>query len=139
MRYMMLIAVLSTLLMAGFVKVGETVEERSSGLVWQDDHAVEEKELLYDEAKVYCESLSLAGSSDWRLPTLYELQSIVDLTRYDPALQRGFHFGLSKNYWSITPYADDETRAWAVDFKSGSTEHSRHSYDYYVRCVRDMK
>ena len=139
MKMAVLIGVFSTLLMAEFVKVGETVEERAHHQVWQDNSAVEEKALLFEEAKSYCEGLSIAGQEDWHLPTLYELQRIVDLTRYDPALQRGFHFGLSKNYWSSTPYADDSSRAWEIDFKSGSTEHSRHSYDFYVRCIRDMK
>jgi len=139
MKWIVWMGMFSTLLMAEFIKVGETVEERGHHQLWQDNSAVEEKELLFEEAKKYCEGLRFEGHEDWRLPTLYELQRIVDLTRYDPALQRGFHFGLSKNYWSSTPYADDSSRAWEIDFKSGSTEHSRHSYDFYVRCVRDMK
>ncbi len=128
-----------TALMADFVKKGDTVHDSDTKLVWQDNVAVEGKEMFYSEANSYCKKLSLAGAEDWRLPTVHELQSIVDLTRYDPALKRGFHFAASESYWSSTLYADDAVRAWDVDFKSGSTEHNRHSYVYYVRCVRGGK
>ena len=126
-----------SLLMASFVNLGDSVSDSVNNLQWQDNVAVEEKELRYTEAKSYCEALVLNRCDDWRLPTVYELQSTVDLTRYDPALQRGFHFGLSENYWSSTPYADEKDRAWFINFKSGSVEHSRHSYAFYTRCVRD--
>jgi len=128
-----------TVLMADFVKKGETVHDSETKLVWQDNVAVEGKEMLFSEANSYCKKLSLAGAEDWRLPTVEELQGIVDLTRYDPALKRGFHFAASESYWSSTLYADDKDRAWDVNFKSGSTEHNRHSYVYYVRCVRGGK
>lgn len=128
-----------TALMADFVKKGDTVHDSETKLIWQDNIAVEGKEMLYGEAKSYCKKLSLAGVEDWRLPTVEELQSIVDLTRYDPAIKRGFHFAASESYWSSTLYADDADRAWDVNFKSGSMENNRHSYDYYVRCVRDEK
>ncbi len=123
-------------LMADFVKKGDVVHDSERKLMWQDNGAVESKEVLYGEAKAYCEKLSLAEHDDWRLPTVHELQSIVDLTRYEPAIQRGFHFVASESYWSSTLYADDKDRAWNVDFKSGSTQNSRHSYAFYVRCVR---
>ncbi len=123
-------------LMADFVKKGDVVHDSERKLMWQDNGAVESKEVHYGEAKAYCEKLSLAEHDDWRLPTVHELQSIVDLTRYEPAIQRGFHFVASESYWSSTLYADDKDRAWNVDFKSGSTQNSRHSYAFYVRCVR---
>ena len=128
-----------TVLMADFVKKGDTVVDSASGLMWQDSSVVESREVLYGEANTNCKRLSLAGHDDWRLPTVHELQSIVDLTRYDPAIQRGFHFVASESYWSSTLYADDKVRAWNIDFKSGSTQNSRHSYDFYVRCVRGGK
>jgi hypothetical protein len=138
MKMILLVLFGFTSLFADLQRIDNSVVDTASKLVWQDNGDVEKKELLYDEAKQYCTVLNLDNRSTWRLPTVYELQSIVDLTQYDPALQRGFHFGLSKDYWSVTPYADDKDRAWFVDFKSGSVEHSRRSYDFYVRCVSDQ-
>ncbi len=137
MKIVVLSMLVVSFLMADFVKVDAGVSDSVKKLVWQDNESVEVKELRYTEAKAYCEGLTLAKQDNWRLPTVYELQSTVDLNRYDPALQRGFHFGLSENYWSSTPYADEKDRAWFINFKSGSIEHSRHSYAFYVRCVRD--
>jgi len=138
MKIVLFVVLGFTFLLADLHRVENSVVESEHKLLWQDSVDVEKKELLYSEAKVYCAGLTLDKYDDWRLPTVYELESIVDLTQYDPALQRGFHFGLSENYWSSTLYADDKERAWFINFKSGSVEHSRHSYDFYVRCVRDQ-
>ena len=136
MKIVLLIMMGFSILMAEFIKKDEVVRDTESALLWQDNSAVESTEVVYGGAKAYCKQLELAGHNDWRLPTVIELQSIVDLTRYDPAIKRGFHFTASESYWSSTLYADDADRAWDVNFKSGSTEHNRHSYDFYVRCVR---
>ncbi|WP_432735289.1 DUF1566 domain-containing protein [Maridesulfovibrio sp. FT414] len=56
-----------------------TVEDKATGLIWQQ--ADSGKKLNWEEALAYCENLSLAGRSDWRLPNVKELQSIVDYTR----------------------------------------------------------
>lgn len=123
-------------LMAEFIKNGNTVLDTKTKLVWQDNSDVADKEMLYSEADAYCKALVLSGYKDWRLPSLTELQNIVDFTRYEPSINRIFEYTGTDNHWSSTLYTDDADRAWAVDFKSGGTSHNRHSYDYYVRCVR---
>ncbi|MBW2276802.1 MAG: DUF1566 domain-containing protein, partial [Deltaproteobacteria bacterium] len=40
----------------------------------------------WSEAAPYCEGLSWGGHSDWRLPDRWELESIVDLGTFDPAI-----------------------------------------------------
>ena len=139
MRFIMILGLLHLMLHAAFVKEGAVVKETESALFWQDSEAVESTSMLYAEAVTYCQALVIEEKEDWRLPTLIELQTLIDYNRYDPALQRGFHFGLSKVYWSVSPYANDKDRAWHIDFKSGVSDHSRHSYDYNVRCVRSVK
>ena len=39
--------------------------------------------LTYEEAKKYAAELRLGGYEDWRVPTMEELESIVDNTRTD--------------------------------------------------------
>jgi len=56
-----------------------TITDRATGLVWQE--ADSGKGMNWQEALAYAEGLTLAGHSDWRLPSVKELQSIVDYTR----------------------------------------------------------
>lgn len=57
----------------------QTVTDRSTGLVWtKNDNG---SGVLWKDALAYCEGLTLAGRSDWRLPNAKELQYIVDYSR----------------------------------------------------------
>ncbi len=106
------------------------------GLEWQDDSASKTVKRDYSGAKAYCEALTLAGKSDWRLPTIKELQSIVDIGKYKPAIKSGFKNVASGDYWSSSVDVSDSGSAWDVYFKGGYTfDHSK-SDECYVRCVR---
>ncbi|MGD8456142.1 MAG: DUF1566 domain-containing protein [Anaerolineales bacterium] len=56
-----------------------TVIDQSTGLVWQQGDSGEG--MGWGDALNYCESLTLAGQDDWRLPNAKELQYIVDYER----------------------------------------------------------
>ena len=53
------------------------VIDHATGLVWQDDNESKTIELHPEDAIAYCKNLTLAGRS-WRLPNIYELDSILD-------------------------------------------------------------
>ena len=66
----------------------DTVTDNSTGLMWMKKdnghYGVGHPQyggLNWPEALDYCENLSLAGYTDWRLPNAKELQYIVDYTR----------------------------------------------------------
>jgi len=63
-----------------FVNNGDgTITDDATGLMWmQDDNGTG---VLWKDALSYAENLTYAGHSDWRLPDVKELQSIVDYTR----------------------------------------------------------
>lgn len=59
-----------------------TITDEATGLMWaQDDESVT---LNWKNALAYADTFKLAGYSDWRLPNVKELQSIVDY-RYSPS------------------------------------------------------
>ncbi len=63
-----------------FVDNGDgTVSDLATGLMWAK--ADNGKGIEWIEALPYAEGATLAGHSDWRLPNVKELQSIVDYTR----------------------------------------------------------
>ena len=122
---------------ASFLLASETVTTSSTGLMWQDNSEAKNTKRDWEEALHYCAKLSLAGHSDWRLPNIKELQSIVDVGRYKPSIQKGFkNVSTSDYYWSSSVFVSDSKGAWIVYFKNGYTYRYDKSYEYYVRCVR---
>ena len=56
-----------------------TISDKATGLMWmQNDN---QEGILWQEALNYAENYEFAGYSDWRLPNVKELQSIVDYSR----------------------------------------------------------
>jgi|GEM_PF-2478803 len=113
-----------------------TVTDTSTGLMWQQETA---DSMTWEEAITYCEALSFAGYTDWRLPNRNELHSIVDYDRYAPAIDtNAFSDTMSSYYWSSTTNDDHTDRAWIVNFSSGNnySNYKSYTYSYYVRAVR---
>jgi hypothetical protein len=117
-----------------------TVSDSCTGLLWQK--ADDGNTRTWCNALDYCETLSLAGFNDWRLPNLRELQSIIDYSNRDPAIDGSFDVTTGRR-WSSTPLADSAgapNRAWIVSF--GGTEdaswfESDMASTYFVLAVRE--
>jgi hypothetical protein len=121
---------------ASFVDNGNgTVTDRSTGLMWQQ--AAAPGTMTWEQALAYCENLTLAGHTDWRLPNRNELQSIVDFTRDNPAINTTFFPGTGVSfYWSSTTCADNTAYAWHVYFCGGLMINGNKSSSSFVRAVR---
>jgi hypothetical protein len=59
-----------------------TVSDLVTGLMWQQDPG---KKMTYDQAAPGASDLSLAGYSDWRLPSIKELYSLIQFNGLDPS------------------------------------------------------
>jgi VWFA-related protein len=113
-----------------------TVTDTATGLMWQQ--ADDGQARTWQNALSYCEALDLAGQTDWRLPDIRELQSIVDDGRYYPAINSTFNCQ-STFYWSGSTHPDPDWPDWAwyVDFHYGYAYPAKPKSDsHYVRCVR---
>jgi hypothetical protein len=133
MRFLILIMIGLSLANASDVYVDSAI-----GLIWQDNNDAKSVKKEWEGAKKYCVNLELNGHSDWRLPSIKELQSIVDISRYKPAIKKGFkNVNKSSGYWSSSVYVADSKLALLVNFENGHTG-SNYIFleDYYVRCVR---
>ncbi len=91
----------------------------------------------WEAAITYCKSLSLADHTDWRLPEIKELESLVGGTAYNPSIDSAFFPAtVSSSYWSASLRANSTSYAWYLDFSYGNVSHYDKSSSSYVRCVR---
>lgn len=105
-----------------------TVTDNNTGLMWQqEDDGVSYN--WYQASGTFhatynptsqdvCRSLVLGGHSDWRLPTIKELITIVDydIPEPGPAIHPVFTNTKSHSYWSSAPRAQSSGGAWRVHF-----------------------
>lgn len=113
-----------------FIDNGDTVTDQKTGLTWMKEDDGERRTL--EEAKAYCEQVG----EGWRLPTIDELQTIIDRSKYRPAIDPVFTNTKSSWYWSSTPYAVNSSGAWVVYFNFGYVDWDGVSSSGFVRPVR---
>jgi hypothetical protein len=113
-----------------------TVTDTNTSLMWQQDGSSYK---TWEQALAYCEDLSLGGYADWRLPTSKELRSIVDNSRYNPAINTTYFPNTAASwYWSSTTFVYYTPLKWGVHFDYGNANGgSNYNADFsYVRAVR---
>ena len=114
-----------------------TVTDNVTGLMWQKQGDGTQR--TWSTAGTYCTNLSIGGHSDWRLPAIMELLSIVDYGVHPgPTINATFFPNTYADwYWSSTTYADDTTTMWDVGFDGGEYYNDNTAtINDYVRCVR---
>lgn len=121
--------------------------------------------MTWNDAKAYCENLVENGRSDWKLPTISELRTLV---KNCPGTETGGACKITndcllsndcKNYvcdgciksqdgyskledkdrfWSSSESSDNTFFAWYVNFINGSVDYyyKNNLNDNYVRCLR---
>jgi hypothetical protein len=115
---------------------GAAVLDKETGLVW---------ELLPEmvgrhwyDAQIQCNFKNVGGRMGWRLPTIQELTSLVDPTRFGPALPVGHPFSnvQSSRYWSATSMAAGTFYAYGAHFDTGKVFIDQIEFGFYTWCVR---
>lgn len=120
-----------------FIKDGDVVIDKKLNLVWQDNTAVIKVKKTWEEAKAYCQSLSLSYSDSWRLPTYDELITIVDYDKHTLAAMPAFKHVVSEYYWSSDTDKENSKNAKNIYFGNGCPSSNAKAERYYIRCVRN--
>jgi hypothetical protein len=124
-----------------FVDNGDgTVTDKETGLMWVKDGKSEgcnqSEPLAWKQAIKFCEKLKFAGYDDWRLPSIKELQSIVDYETCKPSIDNIFSNTQKSLYWSSTEHTVYTSLAWGAYFSYGSVGFGSKKVALYVRPVR---
>ena len=114
-----------------------TWKDPKTGLEWQSQSA---GAMSWHKALEYAESLVLQGKSDWRLPTVSELETLLDrsVLYYElrPIVRKEVPFRDTLSYWSSTTFKEETNNAWIVMFDGAYVLSYYKSNAYQVRCVR---
>jgi len=126
------------LLLISSLNAKDVILDTATSLLWQDAPINKNALATYKEAQNYCKFLSIEKYKDFRLPTMKELQTLVNYHNYDPAILNGFKYVESTTYWTSTVFADDNTEYWTIDFEKGSRSVKATYYDRHFRCVQKL-
>ncbi len=135
-----------------------TITDLNTGLMWEkksDDGSIHDKDTFYswdDAFAVHVAGLNsstFAGHTDWRLPNVKELQSIVDYEAVNPSVDPVFNSGcvaactvttcsctVSSFYWSSTSNPLVPTLAGTPHFGNVFVDFDQKDDDHFVRAVR---
>lgn len=116
--------------------------DNNTGLMWQEASAdldgnsviTEDDKGSWQEAVDFCQDLTYANYSDWRLPSFSELESIMDYGN-NPAINSDFQCQPSF-YWSATTAAVGDLYAHIIIFGDGNDGYQDKTAQNHFRCVR---
>lgn len=114
------------------IKSKDVFFDKSAGLMWQDNEEAKTLKLNWQGAMDYCENLTLAGRSDWRLPDVDILKALSPKKEYLSNV-------VSDAYWSSSSTVNNSSSAWNIFFDYGRVGNNLKGSSLYVRCVRDSK
>lgn len=115
-----------------------TVTDNVTKLMWEQ--TASSSTLVWEDAISYCTAQRTAGYADWRLPTMIELVSLLDLERNSPAINPiYFPSTPAEEFWSSSGEPSNGI-CWSVNF-SGNTASGAVGLEwtngkYRARCLR---
>lgn len=102
----------------------EIVLDRLTGLIWTRHANLAEYPMTWPETLDFVAGMNrerALGFSDWRLPNINELESLVDCSAHGPALPVGHPFNNVRDvYWSSTTSLYEPDWAWALYLDKGA-------------------
>ncbi len=118
-----------------FSKVNNTVTDSNFGLQWKDDTSIRNK--TWKEAIDYCEALLFNNLSDWTVPNINELSTILDYSQSFSAINSVFtQTNNLGSIWSSSHIRTGKAYAKSLDSGSGQIDALLKTDRASVICVR---
>ena len=127
----------TTFTVAHFTDNGDgTIKDNYTGLTWQKNSSA--TPMNWEAALAYAKTVTLAGKSDWRLPNIKELQSLNDVSRVKPSINKTYFPNVvsSSFYWSSTSQYKTPAVAWDFNTDYGVVTYDTKTVSKYVILVR---
>ena len=127
------------------------VRDRSTGLIWQDNIEFDNNSTprTYEENLNYCESLTLGGYNDWRMPNENELFSLVGEGALDSGVLAPFQTNNTASFFAVSSTPKADISRSMVSVVSGHAQRAllerilncygcgyAEPWEGYTRCVR---
>lgn len=129
-----------------------TVSDSKTGLMWQtcsygqtynattqscDNTALK---VTWQEALRAAVNNDVAEHSDWQVPNIKELASILEHSCVTPSINQTVFLGnKSENYWTSTSGISNKTATWVYQFDKGLNSLHAKTSNVYLRLVRYEK
>jgi len=127
----------TTFAVAHFTDNGDgTIKDNYTGLTWQKNTST--TPMNWEAALAYAKTISLGAKSDWRLPNIKELQSLNDVSRVKPSINKTYFPNIvsAAFYWSSTTQYKTAGVAWEMNTDFGVVTYDDKSVNKYVMLVR---
>ncbi len=127
----------TTFSVAHFTDNGDgTIKDNYTGLTWQKMSPT--TPMNWEAALAYAKTVTLGGKSDWRLPDIKELQSINDVSRVKPSINKTYFPNIvtSAFYWSSTTQYKTAGVAWELNTDYGVVTYDDKTLNKQVILVR---
>ena len=123
-----------------------TITDNVTGLMWQQ---VDGGSMSYTSASSYCDNLTLANYTDWRLPSPLESFSILIHQNNNPAINTTFFSSSSslvaEYWWTNATQSGDNSKVWCTNSGGGIGNKPKSeaigevggTFRYNVRSVRN--
>jgi len=114
---------------------GAAVLDKETGLVWE--RSPDTGTRSWFDACDHCYRRKVTNRKGWRLPSVEELASLIDMDTADflpgdhPFSNVQYNF-----YWSSTTYPENTTYGWGWRFNQGTLTFVTKGSTYYAWCVR---
>jgi len=117
------------------------VLDRATGLMWAADGNAAGCNngaiITWANAITYANGLTFATFSDWRVPNIFEIYSLLNFGA-TPLVYSSFFSNIQTGdfYWSNTTNPNDSLTAYGVKFVNGWIQHLTKTTSRYLICVR---
>ena len=118
-----------------FTVTATTAKDNATGIMWQ--RIGSPGGLTWLQAKAFCTKATTGGFSNWHLPSITELDSLIDLTTVSPSANKSVFTDMFPSYyWSSSLVQGQQTEAWTVQFVEGALLFDNIESGFFVRCAR---